>query len=342
MSLTLEMLDQVLKKNAPSDLTLEAVRTRRDEVLRIAGRFTGMLRTYQCGSIAQKTANRNADADGGAVLDRRSYPRLGPDGSGEKPEAIVRAVRSFVSDELKRVHPEVRFQATKRGMKISYHEPLANGDDPTADLIVALNRNGSGLWIPNLDLERWDASDPERHTALMRSEPANLRRTRAKIVRLAKAWNVQYSKPGLSSFNITALALECIEEGMGVASGLAAWFDHAARELPKHFTADPAGVSPPIKLLIDRDTVVTRLRKAQEQIAIALDNDSDQAIVADALSNVFFSHVDPPTGSRSKAGLARSLTSGNSAVGIGSGLLGAGTVTPIKTTRAYGGSRNSE
>ena len=145
-------------------------------------------------------------------------------------------------------------------MKITYHEPLANGDDPTVDLIIALNRKGEGLWIPNLELSRWDASHPERHTELMRNEPGSLRRTRAKVVRLAKAWNVQYSKPGMSSFNITALALECIDEGMGVASGLAEFFNHAARELPRHLTADPAGLSPPVKLLVDRDAVVSRLR----------------------------------------------------------------------------------
>ena len=339
MGSTLVILNDILQQTAPRDQTLDALRARRDEVLRIARRFPGVLRTYQAGSVAHKTANYNADADGGAVLDRRSYPELGPDGSGEKPDAIVQEVRSFVTKELKKYHPAARFLATKRGMKISYYEPLAGGDDPTVDLIVALNSKEVGLWIPNLDLSRWDASDPERHTELMRREPGNLRRTRAKVVRLAKAWNIQYSKPGMSSFNITAIALECIEEGMGVDSGLAELFKHAARELPKHLTADPAGVSPPVKLLIDRDTVVNRLRQARDWMSTALDHDDVHQTVEDALSHVFYGYVDPPAGSKSKAGLVHSLKPGNSGIGLTVGLLGTRNSAPIKTTRAYGDGR---
>ncbi len=146
----------------------------------------------------------------------------------------------------------------------------------------------------------------------------------------------------MSSFNITALALECIEEGMVVASGLAELFKHAARELSKHLTADPAGVSPPIKLLIDRDTVVNRLRQARDRMTIALDHDDDLEAVQDALAHVFYAYVEPPAGSKSKAGLAHSLTTGNSGVGMTAGLLGTGNSAPIKTTRAYGDKRHEK
>ena len=336
MGSTLPMLNDILRQSAPNDQTLDAVRARRDEVLRTAHRFPGVLRIYQAGSVAQKTANYDADADGGAVLDRRSYPELGPDGTGEKPDTIVQEVRSFVTGQLKRNHPDARFLATKRGMKITYHETLANGDDPTVDLIIALKRKGEGLWIPNLESGRWDASHPERHTQLMRDEPGTLRRTRARVVRLAKAWNKQYSKSCLSSFNITALALECIDEGMGVAAGLATFFSHAARELPKRLTPDPAGVSPAIKLLTDRDTAVQRLRQARDWMRTALDHDDIQQTVEDALSHVFYKYVDPPPGSNSKAGLAHSLKPGNSGVGVTAGLLGTRNSAPIKTTRAHG------
>ncbi len=101
-------------------------------------------------------------------------------------------------------------------------------------------------------------------------------------------------------------------------------------------TADPAGVSPPIKLLIDRDTVVSRLRQARDWMTLALDNDDDLEVVQDALAHVFYAYVDPPAGSKSKAGLAHSLTTGNSRVGITAGLLGTRNSAPIKTTRAYG------
>jgi len=93
----------------------------------------------------------------------------------------------------------------------------------------------------------------------MTAEPATLRRTRAKVIRLAKAWNKQYREPGMCAFNITALALACITEGLGVATGLAEFFSYAAKDLKQRLTPDPAGVSPPIKLLIDRDVMISRL-----------------------------------------------------------------------------------
>ena len=53
---------------------------------RMAIGFAGALRTYSSGSIAHHTMIAPVtDGDGGVVLDRRSYPRLGPDGDGEDP-----------------------------------------------------------------------------------------------------------------------------------------------------------------------------------------------------------------------------------------------------------------
>ena len=51
----------------------------------------------------------------------------------------------------------------------------------------------------------WDASHPEYHTTVLTDDPADLRRVRAKIIRLAKGWNTQFAQPGLCSFNIEAL-----------------------------------------------------------------------------------------------------------------------------------------
>ena len=85
-----DILVDIQKEIAPSDETIEAVRSRRDEVLSIAGGYAGALRTYIAGSIAHRTANDDTDADCGVVLDRRSYHELGPDGDGGAP--IVNAV----------------------------------------------------------------------------------------------------------------------------------------------------------------------------------------------------------------------------------------------------------
>ena len=91
---TASYLNDVHAELAPSDETLSAVRSRRDEVLAKAKDYPGNLRTYISGSIAHRTANHDTDADCGLVLDRRAYPNLGPDGEGEAPNQIVEAVRS--------------------------------------------------------------------------------------------------------------------------------------------------------------------------------------------------------------------------------------------------------
>ncbi|MCY4654069.1 MAG: hypothetical protein OXC95_13005 [Dehalococcoidia bacterium] len=332
-----DTLQQILKDTSPSKETLELVRERRDKVLRIAGRYPGALRTYKSGSMAHRTANGDTDADGGVVLDRRSYPALGPDGDGKGPAEVVEDVRRHLRSELKEDHPDIAFYVSKRAIRVTFHEPLPDGTDPTVDLIVALTRKAGALWIPNLQQSRWDPSDPEGHTRLMTANPATLRRTRAKIIRLAKAWNKQASRPGLSSFNITALALACVEPGIGIATGLREFFDYSARELKKRRTPDPAGVSPPIKMLIDRDTIVGRLERATRKMDDALDHDDDEDKVLEALSSLFGQYVDPPSGSSSKAAYAGALRRGNSAVSVSGGLtLGAGSGVSIKSSRSYG------
>ena len=337
MGHTENILKQILEDTSPNKETMKLVRARRDEILKVAGRYHGALRTYQSGSVAHRTSNGDTDADGGVVLDRRTYPDLGPDGDGVGSEDIVQDMRKFLRDELKGDHPDIAFYVSKRAIRVTFNEPLPDGTDPTDDLIVALTRKDGALWIPNRDRDRWDVSDPECHSRLMTAEPAELRRTRAKVVRLAKAWNKQASRPGLSSFNITALALACVTEEMGIDTGLSAFFNHAARDLKKRLTPDPAGVSPSIKLLEDRDVVVGRLERAAKKIDDALDHDDDEDRVREALSSFYGQYVDPPSGSSSKAAFASALRRGNNSVGVASGLvLNTTGRTPIKTTRSFG------
>ena len=186
MQNTASHLNDVHAKLAPSDNTLSAARSRWDEVLTEARDYPGTLRTYLSGSIAHRTANQDTDADCGVVLDRRSYPKLGPDGEGEGPNQVVEDVRELLRDRLQGDHPEIRFRVTKRAITVSYNEPLVGDSDPSVDLIVALTRKEQGLWIPNNEVQDWDASDPEYHTKVLTADPAGLRRVRAKIIRLAQ------------------------------------------------------------------------------------------------------------------------------------------------------------
>ena len=314
---------------------------RRDEVLAKAKSYPGALRTYKSGSIAHRTANQDTDADCGVVLDRRSYPKLGPDGEAEGPNQTVEDVRGSLRDELKEDHPDIRFRVTKRAIQVSFNDPLDDGSDPSVDLIVTLTRKGQGLWIPNNEAKDWDASDPEYHTKVLTADPAGLRRVRAKIIRLAKGWNSQYAEPGLCSFNIEALALSCIGEEHGVPDGLAELFRFAASDLKKRLTPDPAGVSKSIKLLKDRDTVVGRLERADGFMKDALDNDDDETKVQEAMASLYWKYVDPPDGSDSKESFAHVFRSGTPVLGVSGGALSLGTTgtTSLKSTRSYGSER---
>jgi len=336
-----EILVSIQKKIAPSDETLEAARNRRDEVLSVARGYPGTLRTYKAGSIAHRTANDDTDADCGVVLDRRTYHELGPDGDGGGPNSIVEDVRTFIRGRLRDRHPDVSFRITKRAIRITYNEPLFDGSDPSVDLIVALTRASGALWIPNLERSCWNASDPECHTWLLTAEPSGLRRIRAKVIRLAKAWNRQYCQPGLCSFNIEALALEALRDEVGLAGGLAAFFRYAARELSRRQTPDPAGVSAPIKTLIERETVAKRLSDAAKTLEHALDSGTEDD-VRDDLADIYWVYVTPSPGSSSKAAFVQALREGNTAVRVIPGGISVASPLgrPLKTTRAYGGRNN--
>ena len=290
------MLDVVLlevtAKLEPSLDLLASARARQAQVLEASASFPGWLRTYGAGSLAHGTAIYTADADCGMVLDRRSHPQLGPDGGHEGPSAILDKVHKHIRDALKPAYPSIRFRTTKRAIKVTFNNPLADGSDPTVDLIVALTRKDKpGLWIPNTEQKRWNPSDPEKHTSLLTDPKDPLRDLRALTIRLAKGENVRYSEPALCSFNIEALALGAIQEESGTGRALAAFFGYAARELDKRLTPDPAGVSPAIKLLVDRETAVKRLQRACDIIVPVLDSD-DECQIRNELNKLWPDHID--------------------------------------------------
>src|SRR2546430_1414953 len=81
---------------------------------------------------------------------------------------------------------------TRRGVLVEFNQPCNADEDPTVDHIVTLTRkDAEGLWIPDLEKDRWTPSHPEKHTELFTSGTKELRRLRARVTRLAKAWNKQ-------------------------------------------------------------------------------------------------------------------------------------------------------
>jgi hypothetical protein len=154
---------------------------------------------------------------------------------------------------------------------------------------------------------------------------------------LAKGWNGQFADPALSSFNLEAIAWECVEEVMTEADALARVFRHGAAQLRVQNTPDPAEVSPPIKLLVDRSLAVERMEKAAQQMDRAIENEDDEDAACEALSELFWEYVDPPAGSSSKAAWAASLRTGNEAVSVGAAGLELNAPRPgLKNTRSWG------
>ncbi len=339
------LLDDVRYLIASDDRILQAARERQEAVQKAAMTFSHALRTFTSGSLAHRTANDPVqDADGGVVLNRVHYADLGPDGGGLGPCAVVEAARGLLRDRLRDDYPKVGFRLTKRAIKVSFDDPMTsekNSDlqqDPTVDVIVALTRKDGALWIPHLKNDAWDASDPEKHTELLEEAYAQTGHSLQRAIRLAKAWNRQYSEPALSSFNVEALGLEAIAKPMGAAEALRALFSHGADSLAEARTKDPADVSGPIRILVDRDVAVDRLRKAAQRMDSAIEAADDVEAARTNLADVFWTLLEAPPGVASKAAVAAAL-SGSQGLGFGAG----GSVhlgnqgRQLKPTRSFGG-----
>jgi hypothetical protein len=161
-----QVLADVRREIAVDDDVLSETKVRRNLIKRHARSFPGALKTFDSGSIAHGTVNKPiSDADCGVVLDRRTYPELGPDGDNAPPDDIVHEMADHVIERVLEDYSDATCEVCKRAILIEFNEPLDDEQDPSVDLIVALTRaDGDGRWIPNTEAHDWDASDPEEHT----------------------------------------------------------------------------------------------------------------------------------------------------------------------------------
>jgi hypothetical protein len=349
MGNTQDLLNEVRAQLAPSDEALDEARKRRAIVTDAALGFPGSLRAFNSGSLAHKTANcpihhrdRGLDADCGVVLDRRRYPQLGPDGSNLGPNEIVQLMLSDITGKVRVEYPQARLKVTKRAILIEPRSPLSTGEDPTVDLIVALDRHlAPGLWIPNTEQRRWDASDPEEHTRLLTAEPKALRVTRAQSIRLAKAENKRTDTVPLCSFNLEALALMFVHQGQGLPRALLALWQDGAADLRRRLTPDPANVSGPINVE-DRSYAAERLEFAAARLQAAISHDYDDARVRSELQQLWPEFIAASDGLMSKAQIAASQIGGAGiawpSVGSSGGLTVAG-ATEVPRVRSFGDAR---
>jgi hypothetical protein len=333
-----DVLNGVRNKIDASDAPLREARNRLAITRDIAIKFPGALRTYPSGSIAQHTMiHPVTDGDGGLVLDRRSYPELGPDGDGNPPEVVTEKLCSLLGPAIRATYPDAWCTTSKRGPKLYFGAPVED-QDPTVDLVVAMNRrDGAGLWIPNLEKNTWEASDPEGHVELLNAGPIALRRTRRQIIRLAKAWNGQFSEPAFCSYHLSVLALESVKGGLCLSADLGAFFADAAAALRQRDTADLAGVSAPVKLRLSRDVAVHRLDKAAAAVATAIGHDDDLLAVRASLAQVFWDYID----AQEVSPLAAAVRQLRPRIPVTTTALGlAGAAATVRPTRAYGSPRH--
>lgn len=332
-----QVLDVVRRQIAPEDNVLKAARERRDLVKTEAMKFRGTARCFNSGSVAHGTANNPVnDADCGVVLDRRHHGTLGPDGAGVGPAAVVNEMVEAITPAIRRRFPAVTIETTKRAILVEVHEPVGD-EDPSVDLIVGLSRKeDEALWIPHLDADRWDPSDPEEHTRLLTADPSDLRVHRARVLRLAKAAVCNDGdKRVMCSFNIEALALTHVTVvPPTLAEGLEAFFVGASASIRRELTPDPAGVSKPIKLPegISREDAARRLGffgtcVAEARLA------SSEADALKALAKIYGPQL-PAASQSQKSRIADELRRGERS-SVLTGAFGAAAAT-LKPTRSYG------
>jgi hypothetical protein len=332
-----DILADVQCQIAAGDDALREARNRTNLVLDIALGFPGARRTFRSGSLAVHTFNDPVtDGDGGVVLDRRIYPTLGPDGQDVIPNDVVADMCALLGPAVRKEYPKAVCRTSKRGPKMLFGQPI-NGQDPTVDLVVAMERrDANGLWIPHLVKKRWDKSDPEEHVRLLNADPESLRRLRRRVIRLLKAWNKQWGDPAFSSFHLSVFAWMWVESGMSVGIALKTVFEKAAKHIASGVnTTDPAGVSLPIRLLLDRATAVSRLSATAAQMSKAVDHATDEKAARQALSRVFRNYVEAPAQDK----LASTIGVLRGAPAAAPALLGLRpTAPPVSTARrAFGG-----
>lgn len=339
MSYLDDLLNDLRNRTEASDAPLAEARVRLQTVRTASGSFPGSLRTYRSGSLATHLMNDPiTDGDGGLVLDRRKFPALGPEGGGAVPSDVTDELCAYIGPKIRQTYPNARVYRSKRGPKVHFGEEV-EGQDPTVDLVVALTRrDGSGLWIPNLQKDTWEPSDPEAHARILREGLVGFRRTRRQITRLMKTWNAQFFTPGVSSFELAVWAWEFVTPGLGLAKGLWMIFDSAATRLEADEpTPDPAGVSADLKLVggVSVAAMASRLRKAADNMRAAIDASADDDVLA-ALALVFPKHFDAPASSALRSSM-KLLATGAPVAAAVLGVGVAASTNPLR--RAYGADR---
>jgi predicted nucleotidyltransferase len=285
-----ELLEQARHRVEVEDKELAEARRRRDMIAAaLRSEFPGS-KVYVNGSVAHGDAlTPLTDVDVGVIV-AEAQQTHGPGKRGplDLMDRAADAIREALKEDFPKLSVTVKGQT--RAVLVRFRDPVTPGqDDFTADVIVALeNAVAAGLWIPHVPT--WDRSHPVGHTDMVRTANQNSRYSYAKVVRLLKHWNRRNGKP-MCSWNIKALALDCVDTPHTMMAGLRTWFEHAHADLStRGETPDPARVAPePIHLNEAKRVVLGRLEKAAEQLrrAAELEKAGYPALAHQQLAQLF-------------------------------------------------------
>ncbi|AYV26250.1 hypothetical protein EES41_05905 [Streptomyces sp. ADI95-16] len=331
-----QLLEEARHQIQVNDDELAEAKRRRQLLANALGRAFPGSTIYFNGSVAHGDANTPlTDVDLGAKLSPDDAEGFGPDGDDALPlmERARDAIREDLADEFPKLTVEVA--GRRRAVLVRFGDPVtASQPDFTADVMTAIpHPSGNGLFIPNMEVaDKWDRADPITHTEMVLDAIDKTENTFARTVRLLKHWNCTHSKP-LCSWNIKALALQCITTPMPLAEAIQAFFAHAAQEFESGQTDDPAGVAGLIPLNLPIGEVRKRLDTARAYIDLAIEHEAEgRPLSAQHVLNKVLPEIVPDADASAEeaARLRRAaILSGSAASGLG--LVGPG----VTRTRAW-------
>lgn len=129
------------------------------------------------------------------------------------------------------------------------------GENFTADIVIACVHPDQGLWIPHCaegEPACWIRTDPRAHRQLVVDRNGPLGSEFAREIRILKALNRKWAladpdgKKPLSSFHLTALALELIQTTVDHARTTPEFLEAASLRVLTP-SSDPAGVGPDLE-----------------------------------------------------------------------------------------------
>src|SRR5450830_588650 len=238
--------DLLSKINLPAD-EMEAARVRRRELQKtleekIGARIPGT-DSFGAGALAQATQIKPLnDVD---IVVRVPKPL---DSWVNNPRQAMLDVKSWIEGDIKGV-----YEISSHAIKITFPD-----EEFTADIVVGW-RQAKGILLPHCrkdEAHRWIASDPAGHRDLVLGRNTAFadsgKSIFSKQIRILKWWNReqqlrddQERKP-LSSFHVTALALEILKTPLSFEQWTPVFFEAASR-LVLSPLKDPSGVGDDIE-----------------------------------------------------------------------------------------------